>query len=380
MPFRFEILKTDPTTKARAGLLHTPHGVIETPVFMPVGTLGSVKGMTQDALEELGAQIILGNTYHLYLRPGHELIRDLGGLHKFISWPRAILTDSGGFQVFSLSKLRKIEEQGVTFRSHLDGSAHFFSPESTVDIQNALGSDIQMQLDECTPYPVSHEAARKSMELSVRWAARAKNAWLTTPDNPSTLFPIVQGSMFADLRQESAERLVELDLPGYAIGGLSVGEPRPLTFDMVAATEPHLPPEKPRYVMGVGMPEEIPEYVAQGVDMMDCVLPTRNARNGMLFTSAGRMHIGNARYARDQKPPDEKCACSVCRRYTRAYLRHLFHSGEMLAGVLNTIHNLFFYLDGMRRMRGAILAGEFSRYRNEISHRDTENTEENKNT
>jgi queuine tRNA-ribosyltransferase len=360
--FRFEIVKTDPITKARAGLLHTPHGTVETPVFMPVGTLGSVKGMTQQMLEDLGARIILGNTYHLYIRPGHELIRNLGGLHKFMSWDRAILTDSGGFQVFSLSKLRKIEEQGVTFRSHLDGSQHFFSPESTVEIQNALGSDIQMQLDECTPYPVSHETARASMQLSARWAERAKQEWLKTRDNPSTLFPIVQGSMFPDLRQESANRLVDLDLPGYAIGGLSVGEPRPLTFDMVAATEPHLPTEKPRYVMGVGMPEEIPEYVALGVDMMDCVLPTRNARNGMLFTSHGRMHIGNARYATDPLPPDEKCSCMVCRRYSRAYLRHLYQTGELLASILNTVHNLHFYLDRMRQIRQAIVVEDFSSY------------------
>ncbi len=364
---RFEILKTDPLTKARAGLLHTPHGTIETPVFMPVGTLGSVKGMTQQMLEDLGARIILGNTYHLYIRPGHEVIRNLGGLHKFMSWgtpevPRAILTDSGGFQVFSLSKLRKIEEQGVTFRSHLDGSQHFFSSESVVEIQNALGSDIQMQLDECTPYPVSHEAARQSMELSARWAERAKHAWLKTAGNASTLFPIVQGSMFPDLRHESAQRLVDLDLPGYAIGGLSVGEPRPLTFEMVAATEPLLPADRPRYVMGVGMPEEIPEYVALGVDMMDCVLPTRNARNGMLFTSHGRMHIGNARYAADSRPPDEKCACPVCRRYSRAYLRHLFQTGELLAGILNTCHNLYFYLERMRQIRQAILGEDFSSY------------------
>jgi len=359
---RFEILKTDPVTKARAGLLHTPHGTIETPVFMPVGTLGSVKGMTQQMLEDLGARMILGNTYHLSIRPGHELIRNLGGLHKFMSWDRAILTDSGGFQVFSLSKLRKIEEEGVTFRSHLDGSQHFFTPESAVGIQNALGSDIQMQLDECTPYPVSHETARQSMELSARWAERAKCEWLKTAGPASTLFPIVQGSMFGDLRHESAERLVELDLPGYAIGGLSVGEPRPLTFDMVATSEPLLPVDRPRYVMGVGMPEEIPEYVGLGVDMMDCVLPTRNARNGMLFTSHGRMHIGNARYATDPRPPDENCACPVCRRYSRAYLRHLFHTGELLASVLNTCHNLYFYLDRMRQIRQAILVEGFSSY------------------
>jgi queuine tRNA-ribosyltransferase len=368
--FRFEILKTDPVTKARAGLLHTPHGIIETPVFMPVGTAGTVKAMTQRMLEDLGARIILGNTYHLYLRPGHELIRNLGGLHKFMSWDRAILTDSGGFQVFSLSKLRRIEEHGVTFRSHLDGSEHFFTPESAVQIQNALGSDIQMQLDECTAYPASHEEARHSMQLSARWAERAKAEWLSTP-SPGTLFPIVQGSMYPDLRRESAERLVALDLPGYAIGGLSVGEPRPLTFDMVAATEPHLPVEKPRYVMGVGMPDELPEYVALGVDMMDCVLPTRNARNGTLFTSQGRVNIRNTQYASDPGPLDPNCSCPVCQRYSRAYLRHLFQAGELLSGILNTCHNLHFYLDRMRSIRHAILAEDFSSYLS-VNRRATE--------
>ena len=358
--FRFEILKTCSTTKARAGRLHTPHGTVDTPVFMPVGTLGSVKGMTQEMLEELGAEIILGNTYHLYLRPGHETIRGLGGLHQFISWPRAILTDSGGFQVFSMNELRKVNEDGVTFRSHLDGSSHFLSPEKAVEVQTALGSDIQMQLDECTSYPVSHEAGRKSMELSLRWAERAKRAWLG--EGSGALFPIVQGSMFADLRAESSQRLVELDLPGIAIGGLSVGEPRPLTMEMVQACEPHLPRERPRYVMGVGLPEEMPEYVAQGVDMMDCVLPTRNARNGLLFTSQGRVVIRNARYAKDPGPLDPQCKCLVCRRYSRAYLRHLFMSGEILSSVLNTYHNLYFYLDRMRQIREAILVEDFPRF------------------
>jgi queuine tRNA-ribosyltransferase len=383
--FRFEILATDPQTRARAGRLHTPHGTVDTPVFMPVGTLGTVKGLTQETLEALGAEIILGNTYHLYLRPGHETIRALGGLHGFMSWPRAILTDSGGFQVFSLSPLRKIEEEGVTFRSHLDGSQHFLSPEKAVEIQAALGSDIMMPLDECTTYPVSHEAARKSMELTARWAARSRRAWLATQPGtwnlepgtwnlepgtlfgtwnlePGTLFGIIQGSMFPDLRIESAERTVELDFPGYAIGGLSVGEPRPLTFEMVAAVEPHLPKDRPRYVMGVGTPEEIPEYVAMGVDMMDCVLPTRNARNGLLFTSAGRVVIRHTRYAADPEPLDPACSCPVCRRYSRAYLRHLFLSNEILASVLNTTHNLYFYLEMMRRIRQRILD----------SHRGTE--------
>jgi queuine tRNA-ribosyltransferase len=359
--FRFEVLATDPLTRARAGRLHTPHGTIDTPVFMPVGTLGTVKGMTQEMLEELGAQIILGNTYHLYLRPGHETIRSLGGLHGFMSWPRAILTDSGGFQVFSLSAIRKVKEEGVSFRSHLDGSEHFLSPEKAVEIQTALGSDVMMVLDECTPYPVSHEQARTSMELTLRWAARCRSAWLT--DRPlGTLFGIVQGSMFADLRRECASRLVDLDLPGYAIGGLSVGEPRPLSFEMTGETERLLPAGRPRYVMGVGMPEEIAEYVALGVDMMDCVLPTRNARNGMLFTSRGRVVIRHTRYANDASPLDDQCGCLVCRRYSRAYLRHLFLSREVLSSILNTYHNLYFYLDRMRKIRHAILAEDFSGY------------------
>ncbi len=359
--FRFEVLATDPHTRARAGRLHTPHGTVETPVFLPVGTLGTVKGIPQEMLEELGAEIILCNTYHLYLRPGHERIRNLGGLHRFMSWPRAMLTDSGGFQVFSMAALRRITEEGVTFRSHLDGSEHFFSPEFALDVQSALGSDIVMPLDECTEYPVSHERARKSMEMTLRWAERSRRHWLHCP-GPGACFGIVQGSMYPDLRSESAQRTVELELPGYAIGGLSVGEPRPLTLQMVEAVEPHLPRDRPRYLMGVGLPEELGEYVALGVDMMDCVLPTRNARNGMLFTSQGRVIIRHARYADDPGPLDEKCGCPVCRRYSRAYLRHLFLSGEILASVLNTIHNLYFYLDRMRRIRQAILLGDFSKF------------------
>ena len=358
--FRFEVLARDPLTKARAGRLHTPHGTVDTPVFMPVGTQGTVKGLTQEMLEELGAEIILGNTYHLYLRPGHQTIRALGGLHKFMSWPRAILTDSGGFQVFSLGAMRKVREEGVTFRSHLDGSEHCLTPEKAVEIQTALGSDVMMTLDECTPYPVSHEQARKSMDLTLRWAQRSKSA--CQHPTPGTLFGIVQGSMFAGLRQECAARLVDLDFPGYAIGGLSVGEPRPLSFEMVGAVEPRLPADRPRYLMGVGTPRELAEYAALGVDMMDCVLPTRNARNGMLFTSQGRVVIRQARYASDARPPDENCGCLVCRRYSRAYLRHLFLSGELLSSVLNTCHNLYFYLDRMRRIRHAILSGDFSKY------------------
>jgi queuine tRNA-ribosyltransferase len=379
------------TGKARAGRLITPHAEIETPVFMPVGTVASVKAVPQDTLEELGAQIILGNTYHLYLRPGVETVRRMGGLHGFMSWPRAILTDSGGFQVFSLNELRKVAEEGVTFRSHLDGSSHFFSPESAMAAQIGLGADIIMAFDECTEYPADRERMRASMELTARWAARSKKyfedhknevPWNKYPV-PSTqysagankdddcaktgywvlgtgycptqsLFGIVQGGMDRTLRKESAERTIEIGFPGYAIGGLSVGEPRELTREIVESTLEHLPKDKPRYLMGVGTPEEIVEYANLGVDMMDCVLPTRAARHGLLFTSEGKISIKQARYAQDQSPLDPNCSCRVCRRYSRAYLRHLYASGEVLAQVLNTIHNLHFYLETMQRVRGQI--------------------------
>jgi len=364
-----------------------------------------VKAVPQDILEDLGAQIILGNTYHLYLRPGHELVRKLGGLHKFMSWERALLTDSGGFQVFSLSELRKVKEEGVSFRSHLDGTSHLFTPERSMEIQIALGADIVMAFDECTEHPAERERARASMEMTLRWAKRSKDYFEahkhecpwgiggSENQNPNhkghegtqreiasesakstavphevagyrpttpALFGIVQGGMYADLRRESAERTVELDFPGYAIGGLSVGESRPKTMEMIATVLEILPKDKPRYVMGVGYPEEIVQYAAMGVDMMDCVLPTRAARHGLLFTSEGRINIKNARYAEDQGPPDPKCACRVCNRYTRAYLRHLFVSAEPLAGVLNTVHNLAFYLDTMRSVRHAITLGDLS--------------------
>ena len=365
-PFSFEIVAECPQTRARAGLLHTPHGAIETPVFMPVGTQATVKGLTQQTLSaDLGVQILLANTYHLYLRPGHELIRQMGGLHRFMSWPNAILTDSGGFQVFSLSGLRKINEHGVVFQSHLDGSLHTFTPESTVDVQLAFGSDILMVLDECPEYPVSHEYARQSMHRTVRWAGQANDHFRrVTADAPGrhALFPIVQGSMFPDLRRECAAALAELDTAGYAIGGLSVGEPRPLSLEAVEATEDLLPRSKPRYAMGVGMPDELPEYVARGVDMMDCVLPSRNARNGYLFTSEGRVIIKHNRYKDDQRPLDEKCECYTCRSYSRAYLRHLFQSGEILYAVLATWHNVRRYLDIMREIRHAIISETFPKY------------------
>lgn len=362
----FETIAECPVTHARAGVLHTGHGAIETPVFMPVGTQGTVKGLTQrDLGEELGVRILLANTYHLYLRPGPDLIRQLGGLHRFMSWQGAILTDSGGFQVFSLSGLRKIDEQGVVFQSHLNGDRHRFTPEGVVDAQLAFGSDILMALDECPEYPVSHEFARGAMERTLRWARSAFIHYRARMQSISTahgLFPIVQGSMYPDLRRACAAGLVELDAPGYAIGGLSVGEPRPLSMEMVEATEDLLPRSRPRYAMGVGMPEELAEYVSRGVDMMDCVLPSRNARNGCLFTSAGRLVIKQARFRDDPRPLDPACGCHTCRNYSRAYLRHLFQAGEMLYAILATRHNVQRYLDIMREIRHAILLGVFPQY------------------
>ena len=367
---RFELQAVCPDTGARAGLIHTAHGVIETPVFMPVGTQATVKGVTQrDLAEELDARIILANTYHLFLRPGHELIRTLGGLHRFMSWPRAILTDSGGFQVFSLSDLRKITDEGVLFRSHLDGDAHLFTPESTVDVQLALGSDIMMALDECLAYPASHEAAHHAMRRTVSWAQKANQHFGRRREETGAtgaLFPIVQGSMFPDLRRACAQELLELDAPGYAIGGLSVGEPRSLSLEMTELTTPLLPRDRPRYVMGVGMPEELPEYVARGVDMMDCVLPSRNARNGCLFTSTGRVIIKQARYRDDPGPLDPACTCYTCRTYSRAYLRHLFQAGEILFATLGTTHNLKYYLDRMRQIRQSILLGTFRAFLDDV--------------
>jgi queuine tRNA-ribosyltransferase len=378
---------------ARAGRLLTPHGVVETPVFMPVGTLANVKGVPQDSLEELGVEILLSNTYHLYLRPGVEQVRKLGGLHRFMSWPRVILTDSGGYQVFSLSDLRKVSEEGVSFRSHLDGSSHFLSPETAIAAQIGLGADIIMAFDECTEHPADRERARASMELTLRWAERSKRyfeehkaevPWAATevsssefqvskPDElpgnskletrdcfTQALFGIVQGGMYPDLRRESAERTVEIGFPGYAIGGLSVGEPRAMTEEIVAATLPHLPEDRPRYLMGVGTPEEIVRYAAMGIDMMDCVLPTRAARHGLLFTSEGKISIKQARYASDEGPLDPRCGCRVCARYSRAYLRHLYAGNEILAQVLNTIHNLAHYLDTMRAVRHSIKLGEWA--------------------
>jgi queuine tRNA-ribosyltransferase len=328
---------------------------VETPAFMPVGTAGSVKAVPQHLLEELDAHIILSNTYHLYLRPGHELVRRMGGLHQFISWPRPMLTDSGGFQVFSLNELRKVTEEGVRFRSHLDGSSHFFSPEHSMDVQMALGADIMMAFDECTEHPASRDRAVQSLELTMRWARRSKEHFDRHTTGGQSLFGIVQGGMYPDLRRQSAEQLVAMDFPGYAIGGLSVGEPRQLTREIIESTLPYLPKDKPRYVMGVGYPDEIVEYAALGVDMMDCTIPTRAARHGLLFTSGGRLNIRNRQFAEDQQPPDPNCTCMVCRRYSRAYLRHLMAAQEPLAGLLNTLHNLAYYLDTMRAVRNAIV-------------------------
>src|SRR5581483_10762280 len=345
-------------------------------VFMPVGTVGTVKAVPQDVLEGLGVQILLGNTYHLYLRPGVDQVRKLGGLHRFMSWPRAILTDSGGFQVFSLSDLRKVSEEGVTFRSHLDGSSHFFGPESAIQAQIGIGADIIMAFDECTEYPVERERARASMEMTLRWADRSKRyfdehknevPWADRNVRATqALFGIVQGGMDLELRRESAERTIEIGFPGYAIGGLSVGEPRQVTREIVQATVEHLPVDQPRYLMGVGTPEEIVEYANLGIDMMDCVLPTRAARHGLLFTSEGKVSIKQAKYAGDEGPLDPNCRCRVCRRYSRAYLRHLYASNEILAQVLNTIHNLSFYLDTMRAVRHAISLGRGARFLSEV--------------
>jgi queuine tRNA-ribosyltransferase len=420
MGLMFEVSAASPTGGRRAAL-HLPHGTIQTPVFMPVGTAATVKTVQQETLEHIGAdgagaEIILANTYHLYLRPGHQLIRRMGGLHRFMSWPRPLLTDSGGFQVFSLAKLRKVTDDGVEFRSHLDGSKHFFSPEHSIEVQIALGADIVMAFDECIETPATWQRTRDSMGLTHAWAARSRQYWLDhrhevpwadqgignrqrgTEDPPYSLLPdpciipapslfgIVQGGMYADLRRESAERLVEMDFDGYAIGGLAVGEPREVTREMIARTLEVLPRDKPRYVMGVGYPDEIEEYARMGVDMMDCVLPTRAARHGLLFRApqsgeelsmprpvssedppetepetasrtAVRMNIKRLEYAEDQRPIDPTCSCLVCRRYTRAYLRHLFMAKEPLGPTLNSIHNLSFYLDIMSRVRRELADG-----------------------
>jgi queuine tRNA-ribosyltransferase len=411
MGLRFEIVAEDTTTGARAGLLRTPHGMVETPVFMPVGTAGTVKGVTQAQLEELGVQILLANTYHLYLRPGHEIVREVGGLHRFMGWPRAILTDSGGFQVMSLKSLGRVTEDGVWFKSHLDGSAHFLSPERAIEVQLALGADIIMTLDECVEYPSSHEAIHRAVKLTARWAGRAKRYYeeqgtedwgLGTGGKPSAissqpsasetqaseqsaianhqspipapslqppapaLFGIVQGGVDRDLRRESAEGLLELDFEGYALGGLSVGEPKAEMYEVAEYTAKLLPRNRPRYLMGVGTPEDLVECVARGIDMFDCVMPTRNARNGCVFTSQGKVIIKNTKYARDESPLDPACECPVCGRYSRSYIRHLLVAGEMLGAILTTQHNLHFYVDRMRKIRQSLLFGAFAEFHSRV--------------
>ncbi len=361
---KFTLTATD--GKARAGLLQTDHGEIETPIFMPVGTQGTVKAMEPRELVEAGAQIILGNTYHLYLRPGTETIHKAGGLHRFAAWDHPMLTDSGGYQVFSLTDLRRIEEEGVTFRSHLDGSTHLFTPESVVRIQRDLGSDIMMVLDECPPHPCDAEYAQTSHELTVRWAARCQEAMGREPEryaHRQSLFAIVQGSTFPTVREASARALVSMDFEGYAIGGLAVGEPAETMYDITAFTEQFLPKGKPRYLMGVGTPENIVESIARGVDMFDCVMPTRNGRNANLFTRTGTLNLRNAQYKQDFSPVDETCVCYGCRTFTRAYLRHLFLSREILALQLATIHNVTFYLRMVQEARLAICEGRFESWK-----------------
>ena len=360
----YELIAKDERTGARAGIIHTPHGSFETPIFMPVGTQASVKGVSPDELKDLGAGIILSNTYHLFLRPGMELIREAGGLHKFMHWDRAILTDSGGFQVFSLGDLRKITEEGVTFRSHIDGSKKFLSPEVSMQVQMCLGSDIVMAFDECVPYPADYEYAKRSTERTQRWAERCQRA-MTAPQQG--LFGIVQGGMYKDLRRWHAARLVEMDLPGYAVGGLSVGEPPELMYEMLSYSTSLLPEDKPRYLMGVGTPDHLVEGVARGIDMFDCVYPTRVARNGMAMTWTGRLVMKNANLEHDHRVIEEGCGCYACRNgYTRAYIRHLVRAGEIFGLRLLSLHNLYFLEEFVRRMRAAIIEGQFESFRSEF--------------
>jgi queuine tRNA-ribosyltransferase len=367
--FSFEITSTSSESKARAGVIQTAHGEIKTPVFMPVGTQGTVKAMSPEDLLEAGAQIILGNTYHLYLRPGCEVIDLFSGLHRFMNWNRPILTDSGGFQVFSLAKLAKITEEGASFQSHIDGSAHMLTPEKAVDIQLALGADIIMCLDQCIAYPSSEAEAEDALELTRRWARRCKDHWRSRGPGNSTLFGIVQGGMYADLRERSCGAITDIDFPGYAVGGLSVGEPKELMLEMGEVSLSGLPDEKPKYIMGVGTPEDLVDLVALGADMFDCVMPTRNARNGQLFTSRGTINISNARHRGDTGPVDPECGCYTCRHYSRAYLRHLYTSKELLAYRLNTIHNIHYYTRLMADVRKAILENRFEAFKQDFYNR-----------
>ena len=358
MALNFELLRKDPDSAARRGRLTLPHGVVETPIFMPVGTAASVKAIAPDDLDAIGAQIILGNTYHLFLRPGHELVKRHGGLHGFMSWPKPILTDSGGFQVYSLAEARKISEEGVVFRSHIDGSKRMLSPEVSIDVQQQLGADIIMAFDECPPAGSERPYFEQSLARTTRWAKRCKEAW--NPEGNSSLFGIVQGGLHEDLRKAHAEEICALDLPGYALGGYSVGEEIPAMYASVATSAPHLPENKPRYLMGVGTPEDLVTCVGLGIDMFDCVLPTRTARNARLYTSEGIVNIKNARYADDPEPLDPQCRCYTCTNFSRAYLRHLYNAQELLAYRLNTLHNLTFFVDLMAQVRTAIEEGRYA--------------------
>ncbi|MGP1570449.1 MAG: tRNA guanosine(34) transglycosylase Tgt [Eubacteriales bacterium] len=360
----YELIKKDSKTKARRGVLHTPNGDIQTPIFMPVGTAATVKGVLPEALEEMSAEIILSNTYHLYLRPGHEIVRQAGGLHKFMNWKKPILTDSGGFQVFSLGSLRKITEEGVSFSSHIDGSKHMISPEKSIEIQNALGSDIIMAFDECAPYPADRTYVKNSLERTTRWLRRCKDYHKDI--ERQSLFGIMQGGMYQDLRRESASQIVDLDLPGYAIGGLSVGEPKELMLEVLDYCVDYLPENKARYLMGVGSPDYLFEGVERGIDMFDCVLPTRIARHGMAMTSNGKLNIKNAKYEKDFKPLDENCDCYTCRNYSKAYLRHLYKAGELLSATLLSIHNLHFLIRMMGNIRHSIEEDRFFEYKKEF--------------
>lgn len=363
MSHGFRVIKSE--SNARLGQITTQRGIINTPAFMPVGTNATVKAMSPDEMKELGAEILLSNTYHLYLRPGHDIIREVGGLHKFMKWDGPILTDSGGFQVFSLSRLRKIRDDGVEFRSHIDGSLHFLTPELVMEIQAALGPDIAMVFDECTPYPATREYALKSLKLTTEWAKRCKKHVGALHATPLQLFGIIQGGTYKDLRKQSAEELIELDFDGYALGGLSVGEPKELMYEMINYSTPLLPDDKPHYLMGIGDLMDVLEAVAAGIDMFDCVMPTRNARNGTLFTSQGRISIKREEFKKDPGPLDPDCGCYTCRNYSRAFLRHMFMSREILSMRLNSLHNLHFYLEFFRKMRDALSSGEFGQFRKE---------------
>lgn len=362
----FTLLKKDATCGARRGTIKTPHGEVQTPAFMPVGTQGTVKALMPETVRKIGAEVILGNTYHLYLRPGHELIRNLGGLHQFINWPHPILTDSGGFQVYSLAKLRKITDDGVIFQSHIDGSKHFLSPELAVSIQESLGSDIMMCLDECTPYPATFSEAEKSLALTLKWAGRCKAA---RKSHEQALYSIIQGGMHVELRKRAIDALTKIGFDGYAFGGMSVGEPKEVMLEVITKTASLLPEESPRYLMGVGTPEDIVSSVYHGIDMFDCVIPTRCARNGLLFTNDEKVVIKHARYRDDPTPVDSTCDCYTCINYSRAYLRHLYIAGEILAMVLNTIHNIRFYMRLMERIRKAVECGRYTEFKNDFMNR-----------